>query len=393
MKIQSLVRRAGHTLAVCALASSALAQAQSLAVLKGSQGCPMGSEEKYIYIDNENSSNANTSSGWLGATVVTENTDFRFCSVNANFFPTLERDYALLSLDGTCPIGTIRFRRIIDANNNFLATASTSRTDIPGVLIPADNNPAPDVKMTFCRFPGAGSIAWNNPFPDLGVDYGVFAPSDFRYAKQTGRVYMDDEDSAATGGNLNRWCTESDYCTSGNQNLYNIMDGGLNTAMKLALVRQCGNGGNQVPPLSGASGSVTRSGAYSSDYEAWKAFDADTASMWISAVYQTPAWIAFNFSGPRQVARYAITFSNGSLTSRAPRSWTLQGWNGSSWVNVDSRSNQTNWLGVERREYAVSSPGDYSQYRLNVTDDNDGAAGIAVISIARLELFAPTGCN
>jgi hypothetical protein len=392
MKILALLCRAGLALLFCAPALPAVAHAQSVAVLKGNQGCPTGSTEKYIYIDNEDTSNANTDSGWLGATVSTENTHFRFCSVNANFFATTE-PYALLSLDGNCPFGSTRFRRIIDANNNFFASDSTSSSDIPGVLFHDANSPDYNVHMTFCAFPGTGGVTTPNPFPDLGVEYGVFAPSNFSYGKQTGSLYMDDDDVGINGTNDNRWCNAWDSCTSENQNYYNIMSGGLNTSMNLALVRQCSNGGNIIPALIGSSGRVTRSGVYSVDYEAWKAFDGDNASMWISATFQTPAWISYNFGSPQIVTQYAITFSNGSLTTRAPKDWTLQGWSGSAWVNIDTRSGQINWAGTERRQYSIAAPGNYSQYRLNIIDDNDSRTGVVVISIGRLEFIAQPGCS
>jgi hypothetical protein len=145
-----------------------------------------------------------------------------------------------------------------------------------------------------------------------------------------------------------------------------------------------------VPAMTGldsAEGTITRSGVYSSSYEATNAFDGK-GSLWISAVNQTPAKLGYQFkTGPRTVSGYAIKFANGSLTSRAPKDWTLRGFNGSSWVVVDTRSNETNWAGVERRVYAVSSPGAYSAYELNITDDNDTRAGVVVASIDELELF------
>ncbi|WNG36225.1 discoidin domain-containing protein [Archangium violaceum] len=150
-------------------------------------------------------------------------------------------------------------------------------------------------------------------------------------------------------------------------------------------------GASQVPTLTSATapgGSVTRSGVYSSSYEAWQAFDSNTSSMWISQVGQTPAWIGYEWlDAPRTITRYAITYSNGSITTRAPKDWTFEGWNGSAWVVLDTRTGQTSWLGTERREYAVTTPGAYSKYRLHFTDDNDTRTGIETISMGRLELF------
>ncbi|WP_342375152.1 hypothetical protein NVS55_28135 [Myxococcus stipitatus] len=154
-------------------------------------------------------------------------------------------------------------------------------------------------------------------------------------------------------------------------------------------------GTSQVPVMTSSTlpgGIVTRSGAFSAGYEAWLAFDeVDSASsMWISGLKQTPAWLGYEWTdGPRQIIRYAIRFSNGSLTSRAPKDWTLQAWNGSQWVVVDTRTNEVNWGGTERRVYSLAAPATSSKFRLQVTDDNDTRTGVEVVSMGRFELL---GC-
>jgi len=154
----------------------------------------------------------------------------------------------------------------------------------------------------------------------------------------------------------------------------------------------CPSGGSSLVPImtgpSTPSGTVSRSGVYSSSYEAWKAFDGNADSMWISQVLVTPAVIGYAWSnGPRTVRRYALSFANGSLTSRAPRDWTLEGWDGASWVVVDQRSGEVGWLGRDRREYDVAAPDSYSDYRFSFTDDNDARPGVVVISLGNIELF------
>ncbi|QRK05700.1 hypothetical protein JQX13_36970 [Archangium violaceum] len=93
---------------------------------------------------------------------------------------------------------------------------------------------------------------------------------------------------------------------------------------------------------------------------------------------------------PRTITRYAITYSNGSITTREPKDWTFEGWNGSAWVVLDTRPGQTSWLGTERREYSVTTPGAYGKYRVNITDDNDTRTAIETISMGRLEFL---GCK
>ncbi|AGC46580.1 hypothetical protein MYSTI_05300 [Myxococcus stipitatus DSM 14675] len=151
-----------------------------------------------------------------------------------------------------------------------------------------------------------------------------------------------------------------------------------------------------VPVMTSAttpSGIASASSVFSSSslYAAWKAFDGNY-SFWLSAEGQTPAWLAYQFpEGPKTVHRYAITYSNGSILTRAPKDWTLQGWNGAAWVVVDTRTQQTGWASPLRREFNVASPGAYVKYRLNVTDDNDTRAGNVVISIGALELLSCEG--
>ncbi|XXF78812.1 SBBP repeat-containing protein [Myxococcaceae bacterium GXIMD 01537] len=151
-----------------------------------------------------------------------------------------------------------------------------------------------------------------------------------------------------------------------------------------------------VPPMTSntaPSGSAGSSGAFSSNYEAWQAFDSSLTSMWISAEGQTSATLSYQWTdGRRRVTKYALRYSNGSITTRAPKSWVLYGWNGQSIqppVAVDTRTNETGWAGHERREYTVANPGAYSRYYLVFSEDNDPSPGIVVISLGNVEF---TGC-
>ncbi|MBJ6761954.1 SBBP repeat-containing protein [Myxococcaceae bacterium JPH2] len=158
-------------------------------------------------------------------------------------------------------------------------------------------------------------------------------------------------------------------------------------------------GVTMVPTMTSAtapSGLVTASGVFSTGYPAWQAFDASIPSMWISQEGQTPAWLAYEWTdAPRTVQSYAIQYSNGSITTRAPKNWTFEGWNGSAWVVLDTRTNQVNWGGGERRAFTLSTPATYRKFRINISDDNDTRAGIVVISMGTLELIgcAPTPLN
>jgi hypothetical protein len=155
----------------------------------------------------------------------------------------------------------------------------------------------------------------------------------------------------------------------------------------------CDYASEQVPVLTGNSLAVSASGVYTSAYPAWNAFDGGSNSqgtMWISQVWQTPAWIGYEWTTPRFIEQYSITYSNGGIRTRAPKDWTLQGWDGVNWINLDSRLNQVNWGALETRSYIVGNPGGYIKYRLLVNDDNDSRTGVVVISIGGLSL---RGCT
>lgn len=72
---------------------------------------------------------------------------------------------------------------------------------------------------------------------------------------------------------------------------------------------------------------------------------------------------------PLVVGSYSV-FGSGA-GGREIKTWSFDGWNGSSWVTLDSRSNVTQWgaLGLEKH-YVIATPGSYQKYRFNVTANN-----------------------
>jgi hypothetical protein len=135
------------------------------------------------------------------------------------------------------------------------------------------------------------------------------------------------------------------------------------------------------------SGTVTTSGDFSG-YPGWWAFDSATGpgNMWLSEIGVAPAWVAYELSAPRTVTQYGVQYTNGSLTSRAPRDWQFQGFNGTSWVTLDTRTAQTAWTQGEVRTFTIAAPAAYRRYRLHVTNDNDDSQPIVVVSIGELYL-------
>lgn len=84
------------------------------------------------------------------------------------------------------------------------------------------------------------------------------------------------------------------------------------------------------------------------------------------------------FHEAETIVEYAIRAGNdGTGASYAPQAWTLQYWNGSTWITLDTQSAQSSWGVREIRTYTVSSPVSATRYRLNITTGNS-ASGICI---------------
>ncbi|HWO20117.1 MAG TPA: hypothetical protein VNO30_15125 [Kofleriaceae bacterium] len=169
-------------------------------------GCPAGSDEIRIRMDDEDDGNGNLRSGWIGKTRSdgqSANTLLVFCRVDGDRFRPLSTsssasnmrdDYAVLKLGTTCPSGSQeiwrRFDNEDDGNGNYaIGVISPNVSDSYGT------------KLYFCLFRYASpGVSIMTTFPDLGLRYGVFAPSDFSRGLALGYVRTDDEDSSNANG-------------------------------------------------------------------------------------------------------------------------------------------------------------------------------------------------
>lgn len=144
-----------------------------------------------------------------------------------------------------------------------------------------------------------------------------------------------------------------------------------------------------------AAGTATVSGSASGGPQTL--FDGTLSTgIWLSTIGSpNPAWIAYEWANglAKTITSYEIWYSNGALTQRAPRDWQFQGWNGSTWVTLDTRTNQINWsTATHARRFTVASPGAYNKYRLHITNDNydDGPSyptPVHAVSISELRLY------
>jgi hypothetical protein len=201
----------------------------NIGVIPEVNSCPAGTQYVQLYMDDEDTRNANNRSGWIGATASGSNTSWRFCKLNASnsvqFRPLAQTgtayNYAVMNMGVFCPPGATRVMRYQD-NQNAGNNNSQIGNPFPSVNVLGRN------RLTFaCHFHGGAysPIGPMSAFPNLGFKYGVFGPDNSPFALLKGWVYQDDEDSL----NLNVWGNHPGNST--------IFSGTTNTMRKLMRVR------------------------------------------------------------------------------------------------------------------------------------------------------------
>ncbi|MBJ6765903.1 hypothetical protein JGU66_34545 [Myxococcaceae bacterium JPH2] len=196
-------------------------------------GCPAGSEYVQFYMDDEDNHNNNYLWGWVGATRQNnQGTTLGFCRVDgAKFHPLYhswntdlrKETYAVLKLGGTCPPGSMEFVRNFDNEDH-----NNQNSHVGNIWPNVSNN---NTSLRFCMFMPSNNGAMGG-FPSLGMEYGVFAASNYSsaYWLAQGYIHTDDEDH----NNANSYS----YNNNGNPALliHAMVFGSTNTEMRLAKV-------------------------------------------------------------------------------------------------------------------------------------------------------------
>lgn len=164
------------------------------------EACPSNSDEITIFMDDEDTDNANSHSGWIGKTDSSANTKFHFCRVEGHLFrpfstvsslSDMKDDYAVLKLGPACPPGSVEFNRFFDNEDS-----NDNSNSFDGNIAP--NESTHNTRLFFCMFRAAqiGDPTISSfPDLDLGFHYGVFAPADFNHgAIAKGQFRTDEED-------------------------------------------------------------------------------------------------------------------------------------------------------------------------------------------------------
>ncbi len=145
---------------------------------------------------------------------------------------------------------------------------------------------------------------------------------------------------------------------------------------------------NLVPKLSSNTSSPLSASSVAniSYHPVWKAFNGtvqDVYDCWVSA--SVTGWLQVDFGVPRVVNKYVITARNDrSASTLSPKTWTFEGSNdGTNWVVLDTRTDETDWFAAQRREYVFYNSKAYRYYRINITANN----GATQTAIGELELM------
>ena len=132
---------------------------------------------------------------------------------------------------------------------------------------------------------------------------------------------------------------------------------------------------NLIPKMTSdtsPNGKVTYSSSFNSIWVGYKAFDKSTGgAAWCTASNQSKGWLAYEFDAPKKISRYSITSATGGANNAAPKSWAFEGSNdGTSWVVIDSQSNQVNWKDLEKRTYTTYNKTLFKSYRIRIIESN-----------------------
>ncbi|MRR49371.1 MAG: discoidin domain-containing protein [Rhodocyclaceae bacterium] len=132
------------------------------------------------------------------------------------------------------------------------------------------------------------------------------------------------------------------------------------------------------------SGTVTKSGEVSGTVAAWKAFDKSASTYW--QVSTSTSWISYDWGSGKTITQYTI--QSRADNSHYPTAWTFDGWNGSAWVTLDTKSGQSFASGGTVKTYTISNSTAYNKYRLNITSTVSGT-DVAIAEIAMMESSTP----
>lgn len=121
---------------------------------------------------------------------------------------------------------------------------------------------------------------------------------------------------------------------------------------------------------------------------AWKAFDSDLNSSWISATTGT-GWLQYSFNESKKIVKYSIVPRSSSVNQL--RNWTFEGSSdNSTWTVIDTRSNVTSWIVGVATEFSFANSINYKHYRINISATASSLPAINELSMFEMHFSKKT---
>lgn len=110
--------------------------------------------------------------------------------------------------------------------------------------------------------------------------------------------------------------------------------------------------------------------------DAFKVFDRSLDTNYNSG-NPPPHNISYDFAGAATKvcdAYWILVHDTTTFVNNAPISWTFEGWNGASWIVLDTRLGEAAWSKNERRYFEFNNKTAYQSYRINVIASQTAAS-------------------
>lgn len=122
--------------------------------------------------------------------------------------------------------------------------------------------------------------------------------------------------------------------------------------------------GSAVPVMTTNTAPSGTASDSSGSVDTWKIFDKDKGTG-LTLAGTLAGWVAYDFAGSatKVVDAYYIKASL-NLPGNTPGSWTFEGYDGASWVVLDTRTTEANWVRGEVRFYEFHNQTAFEAYRL-----------------------------
>jgi len=108
--------------------------------------------------------------------------------------------------------------------------------------------------------------------------------------------------------------------------------------------------------------------AWPATFNQYSLFDGDPS---YGIYYSASPAVIWEVIPPSPIVVGSYTLVGSGQGAREIKTWSFDGWNGASWVTLDSQANVTSW-GIPglKKHYVIAAPGSYQKYRFNVTANN-----------------------